>query len=297
MADIPNFEERAEEGQTVSWRGGRYTKVDLMEMDSVPLRALFRERVHHTIEVYLYPIILGRREVPPAFGLQAQTIYDVWMERGLSDDAPDFEWGKEHLALAARVRAGETISVKESLPEPFTEPEMAALRKAIWERRSCRDWQEREVPDEMIEQILEAGRAAPCGCNLDIVRFIVLKEPEEMKLMWSDIPTPPKQCVLIVICYDSRVYRVTGQDSIVPHNQLLDCGAAADHMLLMAHALGLGAVWLTKTDKTAKAFKERYGLPDYIEPVLHLAVGWSAMGSIKSQRMPLSEMMIGKDAV
>jgi len=294
MAGIPSFEERAQEGQAVSWRGGCYTREDLTEMDPVLLRALFRERIHHTIEVYLYPIMLGRRKVPPAFGLQPQLIYDVWKERGFSDEAPDFEWGKRYLELAARLRAGEAVSVHEPLPSPFTEPEMGALTKAVWGRRSCRDWQEKEVPDEMIEQVLEAGRAAPCGCNLDIVRFIVLKEPEEMKMVWSDVPTPPKQCILIVICYDSRVYKVTGQDRSVPHNQMLDCAAAADHMLLMAHALGLGAVWLTQTEKTAKAFKEQYGLPHHIEPVLHLAVGWPAIGSIKSQRMPLSEMMIRK---
>lgn len=87
MAGIPSFEERAQEGRTVSWRGGRYTKRDLMKMAPVPLRALFRERVHHTIEVYIYPIIRGRREVPPAFGLQAQLVHDVWKERGFSVDA------------------------------------------------------------------------------------------------------------------------------------------------------------------------------------------------------------------
>ena len=42
-------------------------------------------------------------------------------------------------------------------------------------------------------------------------------------------------------------------------------------MCLMAHALGLGAVWLSKRDKTAQAFKEKYGLPDYIEADLYIA--------------------------
>ena len=281
-----------EKAQTVMWRGGEYTKDDLVKMDPVLLRALFRERIHHTIEVHLYPVMLGRIKVPPAFGLQPQLIYDVWKERGLSDAGPDFEWAKRYLEIAARVRAGERVSVDAPISRPFNDQEMAVLKKALWERRSCREWQEKEVPDRMIEQVLEAGRAAPCACNLDVVRFIVLREPDEMKMVWSDTPTPPKQCVLIIICYDNRVYKVTGQDKTVGHNQMLDCAAAADHMLLMAHALGLGGVWLTRTEKTGQAFKEQYGLPDYIEPVLHIAVGWAARGTIKSQRMPLSEMII-----
>ena len=146
----------------------------------------------------------------------------------------------------------------------------------------------------MIEHILEAGRAAPTGCNLDIVRFIVIKNPKEAKMVWSDIPTPMDRCVLIVVCYDKRVYETVGHNRLVPHNQLLDCAAAADHMCLMAYALGLGAVWLTCTKKTAQTFKEKYGLPDYIEQAMHIAVGRSAIGTVKSARMPLKEMMISK---
>jgi len=279
--------------EKIWWFGGEYTKEDLRRMDPVFLRALFRERVHHTIEVEILPILLGRKKLSPGFGLQPQLILDIWKERGFSDDAPDFEWGKKYLALAEKLRAGEKIEIDEPLPTPFTNQEMAVVHKLIWERCSIRDWViGKKVPDDMIERILEAGRAAPCGCNLDIVRFIVIRDPKEAKMVWSDIPTPMEQCVLIVVCYDKRVYEIVGHDRLVPHNQLLDCAAAADHMCLMAHALGLGAVWLSRTDKTAKTFKEKYGLPDYIEPVLHLAIGWAATGSIKSLRMPLADMMI-----
>ncbi|RKY88903.1 hypothetical protein DRQ09_02190 [candidate division KSB1 bacterium] len=144
----------------------------------------------------------------------------------------------------------------------------------------------------MIEQILEAGRAAPTACNLDIVRFIVIRDPEKAKMVWSDIPTPMDRCVLIVVCYDKRIYETVGHNRLVLHNQLLDVAAATDHICLMAHALGLGAVWLTRTDKTAKKFRKSYGLQDYIEPVCHIAVGWPAIWPIKSRRMPLKEMMI-----
>jgi hypothetical protein len=35
--------------------GDPYTREDLMKMDPVCLRALYRERIHHTIEVEIYP--------------------------------------------------------------------------------------------------------------------------------------------------------------------------------------------------------------------------------------------------
>ena len=148
----------------------------------------------------------------------------------------------------------------------------------------------------MLEKILEAGRAAPTGCNLSVTRFVVIKNQREANWVWSDIPTPMDSCILIIVCYDKRIFQTTGQDIMVPHNQLLDAACAGDHMCLMAHALGLGAVWLTCTKKTADNFKKKYGIPDYIEQAFHIAVGWCAKGSLKSKRMPLSEMIITRES-
>ncbi|MFC2166028.1 nitroreductase family protein [Acidobacteriota bacterium] len=278
---------------TVWWISGRYTRDDLMAMDPECLRALFRERVHHTVEVDFYPILLGEKKARPKIGREPQLILDVWKKRGFSDDEPDFEWGKAYLDLAEKLREGKEVKLDTQMPVPFTESEMKTVRKLIWDRCSIRDWiPGKEVPDEMIEQILEAGRAAPTGCNLDVVRFVVIRDPDKAKMVWSDIPTPMDRCVLIVVCYDKRIYKTVGHDKFVGHNQLLDGAAAIDHMCLMAHALGLGATWLTCFDETVRKFKEQYGLPDYIEQVCHMAVGWPAMGTIKSARMPLKEMLI-----
>ena len=155
-----------------------------MVMDPVCLRALFRERVHHTIEVELYPILMGRKKMPKKFGLQAALLLDVWRARGFSEDPDDIQWCKKYIGIAAKMRAGEKAQIEEALPEPFTEQEMAVVRKLLWGRRSVRDWVVgKPVPQHMIEQILEAGRAAPCGCNLDVVRFIVIRIPKKPK--WS----------------------------------------------------------------------------------------------------------------
>jgi nitroreductase len=149
----------------------------------------------------------------------------------------------------------------------------------------------------MIEQILEAGRAAPIGCNLGHLRFVVLTTPEEKALIWSDISTK-HAAAIIVICHDTRVAPAICHDQLVPQNPGFDAAAAGDHMLLMAHALGLGAVWLSelketsKTSDTGKDFKEAYGLPDYLEVDLHIALGWTAIGSIKSARPPLRDLVI-----
>jgi nitroreductase len=270
---------------------------DLLQLEPEVLRALLRERTHHNIEVPLYTTLLKWKGDPiPTFGLQTQMVFDTWQARGLPEDEPDIQWVKEYLAIAGRLRVGEKVDLNIPLPAPFSPEEMEAVNKLIYARCSVRDWLPKPVPDWMIEQILEAGRAAPIGCNLNEVRFAVLRDPEETKMIWSDIST--KNAVIIVICYDTRIPQAIGQDQFVPQNPGFDCAAAADHMLLMAHALGLGGIWLSKTVKshatedTGLKFKQLYGLPDYIEVAMHIAVGWTAIGSIKSKRMPLSAMML-----
>ena len=270
-----------------------YTREDLMGMDMTCLRALLRERTHHSIECELYPILLGRKDLPKSFGLQVELILDVWQERGLPMEGDDFDWVMDNVGAARALRAGDKPELACDLPAPFDEQEMQIIHKLIWGRRSTRDWvADKEVPDRMINKILEAGRAAPTGCNLCPVRFVVIRDVKKAKMVWSDIPTPMNSCVLIVICYDERIYETVGHDKLVKHNLMLDCAAAGDHMLLMAHALGLGGVWLSCTEKTANTFQTKYGLPPHIKQCMHVAIGWTAMGSIKSKRLPLKEMVI-----
>ncbi len=281
---------------TVKGAFGEYTREDLMKMEPIVLRGLLHERTHHTIEVPLYPMLLKWRGAVKGFGEQAQLCYDVWRGRKFTDSAPDIQWVKKYLALAKQIRDGEKPEMDEPLPTPFAPEEMAVVKKLIYDRRSYRDYLDKPIPEEILETIMEAGRAAPIGCNLGHQKFIVLRTPKERELIWSDIPT--HTCgAIIVICHDKRVAPVVGQDKTVPQNAGFDSAAAGDHMLLMAHALGLGGCWLSErhgTTDTARMFKEKYGLPDYIEPDLHIILGYPAIGIIKSQRTPLEDMIIEK---
>ena len=128
--------------------GASFKKEDLMKLDPTLLRALLRERVHHNVEVPFYKTLLKRKGKPiPTFGLQAQMVFDVWKQRGFTEDAPDIQWAKEHLTLAEKIRAGEEFEWHEPLPTHFTSEEMAIVRKLIYGRRSIRNWIDKPIPD------------------------------------------------------------------------------------------------------------------------------------------------------
>jgi len=274
--------------------GVDYTKEEILQWDEVTLRGALHERTHHGIEVPIYPTILNWSGKAIEFlGSDAELLLEVWREHGYPEDE-DILWADRYLGYARLIRQGIKPEIPEisRLPQPFTEEEMAVVKKLIWGRTSGRSgWAPIKVSEEIIRQICDAGRAAPIGCNLDEVRFVILRTEEEKKLIFSDVDI--ENSVIIVLCYDKRPSRIVKQDlpEKVPHNRGFDCAAAGDHMGLMAHALGLTSVWLSDTPAHGKAFKEAYGLPDEYEVAMHLAVGYPAGGSIKSPRVPLDYML------
>lgn len=269
-----------------------YTREDLMKMDVAALRAILHERTHHTIEVLIYRILNGKLKKPPNFGTQAKILLEIWKERRLPTDTPDIQWCIRYIELADKLNAGEDIELDTKLPEPFSEEEIETVKKLLYARRSIRQFTDKPVPEEMIREILYAGLMAPQGCNVDARRFIVLPNPEEWKLVRSDIPI--ENGVIILICQDMRVYKALRFDEYVPQNVYYDAACAADHVCLMAYALGLGACWLTHGEETQKKIREYFGLPETFVTRCHIIVGWPDEAPIKSQRMSLDDAIIKK---
>jgi nitroreductase len=178
--------------------------------------------------------------------------------------------------------------------QPFDESKRAAASQLIHQRRSVRHWTDEQVPDWMIDEILQAGLWAPHGCNLCSLRFLVVREKNVPGLFrGSDIPGGPLH---IVACQDRRAYYAqpgyVANPDLLENNRVLDCGAAMQNMLLMAHALGLGAVWLTFSGEMRQRLREHFALEDEIQIVTYLDLGFPAQMPMPPGRMALYEAVI-----
>lgn len=267
-----------------------YTREDLLTMDIDSLRGLLHERTHHTIEIPLYRILNGKLKRPEGFGREAKTVLNIWKERGLPTDTPDLQWCIKCVEIADALNAGEHVKLDIEIPKAFSKAEMNVVKRLLYERRSIRQFTDKLVPEDMIREILYAGLMAPQGCNVDARRFIILQNPEEWKLVQSDIPI--ENGVMILVCQDMRVYQTLSIDKLFPHNIYFDAACAADHMCLMAHALGLGACWLTHREETQNRIRKYFGLPETFVSRCHLIVGWPDEAPIKPQRMSLNDAII-----
>lgn len=145
---------------------------------------------------------------------------------------------------------------------------------AIFKRRSIRKYIEKAISDELIEQVLRAGMAAPSAGNQQPWHFVVINDREIL----HEIPRfHPYSNMLkeashaIVVCGDVSRQRYKGY-------WVQDCSAATQNMLLMSTELGLGSVWLGvyPDEDRVKELKELLNMPENIIPLCIISIGYPA---------------------
>ena len=163
-----------------------------------------------------------------------------------------------------------------------------ALLGLIRSRRSVRQYRSDPVPDEMIQQVLEAGRWAPSANNQQPWAFIVVQAGEirhqlaqHATFFLARDARVEQAPLLIVLCgqIQSRVFR-----------RLLrgDVSMAGMQMMLQAHALGLGTCWIDGLDRDEIAALVQ--IPDDMEIVGMLTVGFPAETPAVTPRRSLFEI-------
>ena len=175
------------------------------------------------------------------------------------------------------------------------------MNDSIYNRRSIRKYLDKEVPKELIEQIIDAGRMSPSAKNRQPWRYIVLggeSKSEFLKYMWKGILREENESVLLPNSHNGlsdakNTWNIMLQAPILivilntngknPFDMVdadgrfveicdtLSIGASIENMLLKATEIGLGTLWIANT---CYAYKE---LTEYLETTQQL-VGAIALG-------------------
>jgi len=109
--------------------------------------------------------------------------------------------------------------------------------EVIRTRRSIRKYGKEPVPEEMLRQVLEAGRLAPSADNSQPWNFIVLRD-EKLRKEIAEVATYGK------FLADAPLGIAVVVDPRASTHPVEDGAVATHNMLLAAHALGLGACWI-----------------------------------------------------
>lgn len=146
--------------------------------------------------------------------------------------------------------------------------------KTILSRRSYRGkYLPDIVPREHLQMILEAGLAAPSGCNKQTTSLIAVDDPQLLRRLHAVIDPPIGEtapamiCVLTeqIIAYRDRCFSVQ------------DYAAAIENMLLAIEELGYASCWIeghiTDRDRIGRKMADILGVPEHMELVCFLPVG------------------------
>jgi len=147
--------------------------------------------------------------------------------------------------------------------------------ESIISRQSVRNYEKKDVPNELIGQLLEAAVRAPSAGNIQPWKFIVVKDIEikrelaSVALRQRHVEEAP---VVIVVCADPE----KSADKYGERGKSLYCiqdtAAAVENMLLTANSLGLGTCWIGafEDDKVRSILN----IPQKINPVALITVGF-----------------------
>lgn len=148
--------------------------------------------------------------------------------------------------------------------------------KNLLERRSIRKYKETQVPDELLDRVLEAGLYAPTGMNRQNVIMVAVRDRETRdQLMRMNAAVMGSQndpfygapCVIVVLG-DPENYPVVENGSLVLGN-----------LMNAAHALGLGSCWIHRARQMfetgeGKELLRKWGLKDTLVGIGNCILGY-----------------------
>lgn len=155
------------------------------------------------------------------------------------------------------------------------------------------------VPEEELEEVLQAARWAPSGANTQPWDLIMIKNPklkekithifvesqqrakredrefpygddEELRRRFTDPP------ILIVVCADTRFKKAYPRVGYREQILNVSIGAAIQNMMLAANALGLALSWGTVDTLSRDKLRELLGVPAHIRILEVLQLGFPA---------------------
>ena len=149
--------------------------------------------------------------------------------------------------------------------------------KTLLERRSIRKYKETQVPDELLDQVLEAGLYAPTGMNRQNVVMVAVRDKETRDYMSrlnaavmgrDGDPFYGAPCVIVVL-YDPSYF--TGKE---------DASLVLGNLMEAAHAVGLGSCWIHRAYQVfespeGKELLRKWGLPETLTGVGNCILGYA----------------------
>jgi coenzyme F420-0:L-glutamate ligase/coenzyme F420-1:gamma-L-glutamate ligase len=191
-----------------------------------------------------------------------------------------------------------------------------SLSDVIKKRRSIRKYLPRQVPNDIVKEVLAAAGWAPSAHNSQPWRFIVLADAsvkrrlaDAMADAWAKglrrdritvesdkrterverFATAPVLVLACLTVVDLRKFPDSERQMCERDLAVQSFGAALQNLLLVAHAKGLGACWFCAPAFCKETVRKILKIPDAVEPQAFIAMGYPA----EKPKVPIKKLLEG----
>lgn len=169
------------------------------------------------------------------------------------------------------------------------------VSELINKRASCRYYANKDVPEELLNYIIDNGLKTPSASNLQAYSIVNIIDREKRKKLaeLSGQSVVEKAPVLLLFCIDlRRIKRISERypcplcnaDNFIDFWMcLLDVGMCMQNTAIVAESKGLGTVCIGNPISYMSRVSDLVELPELVCPVLLMCMGYSAQ---KKKPMP-----------
>ncbi len=161
---------------------------------------------------------------------------------------------------------------------------------AITTRRTIRLYDQKPIPSDLIERMLNAGRLAPSAANRQVMEYIVIRESENRDRLFEQLAwaayVKPKRNPPADKRPTSYIILLVRETELNPLNAS-DAAAAIENMILTAWNEGVGSCWIGSV-LNRDLVRQQFGIPAGHHIFGVLALGYPA-------ELPVVEVL--KDSV
>ena len=150
------------------------------------------------------------------------------------------------------------------------------ILKIIKERRSIRRFQKKEIPEEIIDKLIEALIWAPSAGNLQSRKFYFIfdqKTKEKLAIAALGQDFIAEAPLVVVGCTDDKISWRYGERGKNLYS-ICDVSASIENLMLLATEIGLGTCWVGAFDE--KEVSKVLNSPKNLRPIAIIPVGYPA---------------------
>jgi len=171
------------------------------------------------------------------------------------------------------------------------------VKEAIEKRKSVRKYQDKQISEDIIKELLDAARRAPSAKNTQSHKYFIINDKKLInKLKENNVFKQPfvyDAPLIIVCCANPKLYPASVDvDDSPEHYALVDLSIACSFLVLRATELGLGTVFIAWVYRNK--IKKILNIPEeYIVPFA-IPVGYPAEVPAGRTRKELNEIIFKK---